>query len=164
MVGSRGCDTVQSTKEVTMKQIVIATDGSDAAGHALQQGFSLAEAVGADVAVIHVKQTPSTVLGTPYYENMVVEASRHAAAVLGDARLHGSRYGVEAEHEVVAGDPAAAIVDFARARDADVIVVGSRGLGRVSGAILGSVSRAVVQHADRPVLVAKETARVPQHA
>ena len=147
-----------------MRQIVIATDGSDAAGHALQQGFSLAAAVGAHVAVIHVKHSPSTVLGAPYYDNVVVEASRQAQAILADARLHASRYGIEADYEVVGGEPAAAIVDFARARDADLIVVGSRGLGRVSGAILGSVSRAVVQHADRPVLVAKETARVLQHA
>jgi nucleotide-binding universal stress UspA family protein len=147
-----------------MKQIVIATDGSDAAGHALQQGFSLAAAIGADVAVVHVKQAPSAVLGTPYYDNVVVEASRNAEAIIADARLDASRYDIEADYEVVTGDPAAAIVDFARARDAYLIVVGSRGLGPVSDAMVGSVSRAVVQQADRPVLVAKQTARVPQHA
>jgi nucleotide-binding universal stress UspA family protein len=145
-----------------MKQIVIATDGSDAAGHALQQGFSLAAEVGADVAVVHVRHTPSTVLGTPYYENGVVDSSHHADAVVADAKLHAARYGVDPDYEVVGGDPASAIVDFARARDADLIVVGSRGLGRVTGAILGSVSHAVVQQADRPVLIAKEPARVSQ--
>lgn len=147
-----------------MKQIVIATDGSDAAGHALQQGFSLAAALGADVSVVHVRHTPSTVLGTPYYESGVVDSSHHAEAVIADARLHAMRYGIDADYEVIGGDPATSIVEFARARDADLIVIGSRGLGRVTGAILGSVSRAVAQHADRPVLVAKEPVRVHQPA
>jgi nucleotide-binding universal stress UspA family protein len=143
-----------------MKQIVIATDGSDAAGHALDQGFSLAAALGAEVAVVHVRHTPSTMLGTPYYDHGVVDSSHHAEAVMADAKLHAIRHGVHADYEVVGGDPATAIVEFAQARDADLIVIGSRGLGRVTGAILGSVSRAVAQHADRPVLVAKEPVRV----
>jgi nucleotide-binding universal stress UspA family protein len=138
-----------------MKQIVIATDGSEASGQALDEGFSLAAATGAHASVVHVRHTPSTSLGTPYYENAVEGASLDAEAVMLDARLTAMRYAVEADFEVVGGDPAAAIVDFARARDADMIVVGSRGLGRVTGAILGSVSRTVAVHADRPVLVAK---------
>ena len=140
--------------------IVIATDGSDASGYALLDGFSLAETTGASVSVVHVRHTPSTALGTPYYNNAVIEASRHADDVLTDAKLFASRYGIDADYTTVGGEPADAIVDFARARDADLIVVGSRGLGTLTGAILGSVSRAVVQRADRPVLVAKARARV----
>ena len=109
-----------------------------------------------------MRHTPSTVLGTPYYQESLEDSSVEVEAVMLDARLHASRYEIEADYEVVGGDPSEAIVDFARARDADLIVIGSRGLGRVAGAILGSVSSAVVRHADRPVLVAKETARVLQ--
>jgi nucleotide-binding universal stress UspA family protein len=162
MAGPAGRATLRATKEVTMKRIVIATDGSDVAAHALHEGFFLAAATGANVSVVHVRHTPSTVLGTPYYEEAVEESSLDTEAVMLDARLSGMRYDVEAEYDVIGGEPATAIVDFARARDADMIVVGSRGLGRVVGAILGSVSRAVVQHADRPVLVAKARARVAE--
>lgn len=147
-----------------MKQIVVATDGSDAAAHALHEGFLLAATTGANVSVVHVRDNPPTMFGTPYYEDAVEHASLDAEAVMLDARLTGLRYEVDAEYEVIGGDPATAIVDFARARDADLIVVGSRGLGRITGAILGSVSRAVAQRADRPVLIAKAKARVAASA
>ncbi len=47
----------------------------------------------------------------------------------------------------------AAILQAARELDADVVVVGTRGLGGVKSYLLGSISHAVLQHADRPVLV-----------
>jgi nucleotide-binding universal stress UspA family protein len=107
-----------------------------------------------------VPHHPSTILGTPYYDDAVGQASLDAEAVMLDARLTASRYDVDAEYEVIGGDPAAAIVDFARARDADMIVIGSRGLGAITGTVLGSVSRAVARQADRPVLIAKAKTRV----
>jgi Universal stress protein family len=51
------------------------------------------------------------------------------------------------------GDAAEQIVELARARDAAMIVVGSRGHGAVAGALLGSVSSPVIHRSDRPVLV-----------
>jgi nucleotide-binding universal stress UspA family protein len=57
--------------------------------------------------------------------------------------------------ELLEGSPAEAILELARSRDVDQIVVGSRGLGTVRGALLGSVSSEIVHHADRPVLVAR---------
>jgi nucleotide-binding universal stress UspA family protein len=54
------------------------------------------------------------------------------------------------------GDPREALLEVARSENADLIVVGSRGLGAVAGALLGSVSSKVVHHADRPVLVARQ--------
>ena len=50
-------------------------------------------------------------------------------------------------------------MSFADNRSADLIVVGSRGYGPLAGALLGSVSSSVVQHASVPVLVAKSASR-----
>jgi nucleotide-binding universal stress UspA family protein len=65
--------------------------------------------------------------------------------------------GFHAQGRVVSGRAWRAICQVATELDAEVIVLGARGLGRVQSALLGSVSSAVLVHAKRPVLV------VPRH-
>ena len=143
-----------------MKRILIATDGSQGAGTALEQGFELAQDLGAAATVLYVGHSPAPILGAPYYQDMISEEARHARAVIADARLYATRYDVEVAYEVVEGDPVDTVLELARARDVDLIVVGSRGLGSVRGLVLGSVSNAILHQADRPVLVAKGHSRV----
>ena len=56
------------------------------------------------------------------------------------------------------GDVASAVLETAAALDADLVVMGTRGLGGMRSFVLGSVSQAVVHHADRPVLVVPSAA------
>jgi nucleotide-binding universal stress UspA family protein len=62
--------------------------------------------------------------------------------------------GVAARYLVWEGKPGEAILEAARAEDAAVIVVGSHRRGRLGRLVLGSVSRHIVERADRPVIVA----------
>jgi nucleotide-binding universal stress UspA family protein len=142
-----------------MKRILIATDGSTGAGHALEAGLSLATEVGAEVVVAYVRQPASSFLGAPYYQDVITEEARHSNAVITDAKLYAAPYDVEVDYEVVEGDPVEAILALARVRDVDLIVVGSRGLGAVRTLVLGSVSTGILHQADRPVLVARMGAR-----
>jgi nucleotide-binding universal stress UspA family protein len=141
-----------------MKRILIASDGSDCAGEALREGLSIAAEMGAAVTVLYVRQPPSPYLGEPYYQDVLSEEARRERTVLDDAKRHAAFYDVEVEYEVLEGDAVEGILQLAQSRDADLIVVGSRGLGSFSSLMLGSVSTAVLHQSDRPVLVAKTAA------
>jgi nucleotide-binding universal stress UspA family protein len=72
-----------------------------------------------------------------------------------DARSRLERPGVTLEDRILVGRPSVAIVDDAREMHADLIVLGSRGHGRLEEMLLGSTSSEVVDHARTPVLVAR---------
>jgi len=80
---------------------------------------------------------------------MVLSEQRLAAA-RARAELLGLS-GVQVETQT--GDVAQSIIDIARREQADAIVLGKRGLGRLAGLVLGSVSQKVVSHADCAVIV-----------
>jgi len=141
-----------------MKQILVATDGSENGRHALDEAVELAAAAGAKLTVVYVRHAPLPVLGEPVYQRSLSLELRHANETVAIATGLAHTAGVEAEAEVLEGDPAKRIVELARLLDVDLIVVGSRGLGTVAGALLGSVSRDVLHHADRPVLIAARRA------
>jgi nucleotide-binding universal stress UspA family protein len=137
------------------KQFLIATDGSPGAQEAVQQGLALAREAAAAVTLVYVRHAPLPVLGDPYYQRALSDELARARVVIEEAADSASRAGTEVQTAVLEGDPAEAIVRFGRAREVDLIVVGSRGRGAIAGALLGSVSEGVVHRADRPVLVVK---------
>jgi nucleotide-binding universal stress UspA family protein len=79
-----------------------------------------------------------------------VSADRKA---LGDAATRAASRGVRATTELLVGDPADEIVAYADSVDAEAIVVGTRGRGSITGALVGSVSQRVLRDARLPVLV-----------
>ena len=146
------------------KQLIVATDGSPGAREALEQGLGLAREAGAAVTLVYVRQKPPAVLGDLFYQRSLSQELLRARAVLADAVSLAAEQGIETDFEVLEGDPARAVLDLARARQADLIVVGSRGRGMVAGALLGSVSSSIVRDADRPVLVVKQRSRARRAA
>jgi nucleotide-binding universal stress UspA family protein len=141
--------------------IVVGYDGSDAGRAALL--FAARQAgPGGRVFVVGAYELPPDFLGSPNYDRLLSERRGHAEALLADLPLHsGELAGPEYETELVGGPAAEAIADIARARHADEIVVGARGLGRVR-ALLGSVSHELLHIADRPVVVIPSAAIRPQ--
>lgn len=147
-----------------MKRIVIAYDGSDGGREALEQGLQLARNARAVATVVYVRHATLPIIGDPFYERALSRELRRGRDVLAEARAFAADAGVVAETELLEGDPAEQILDLARLRDAELIVVGSRGRGAVAEALLGSVSHAIVHEADRPVLVARRRARRERRA
>jgi nucleotide-binding universal stress UspA family protein len=137
--------------------VVIATDGSESAEQAVVAGARVARTLGTKAVLVYVRPAIGT-LGEPYYQERLSEQMTHARAALDRAQTLVRQEGCEADTEVLEGNPPDEVVELARARNAPLIVVGSRGLGAVAGALLGSVSSAIIHRTDRPVLVVPSAA------
>jgi nucleotide-binding universal stress UspA family protein len=136
-----------------MATIVVGTDGSDNSAAAVSEALDLAKRLDAKVVFVAVSPPVSELLGDPNYKDRVSENLNRARQALEAVKAAAESAGVEAEYELIEGDPAEEIANFAELRDADLVVVGTRGLGAIAGSLLGSVSSAVVRRSSRPVVV-----------
>ena len=132
--------------------VVIATDGSQGAEAAVNAGARVARTIGTSAILVYVRPSLGP-LGDPYYQEKLTEQMAYARAALERARELLAQEGIDGEEEILEGSAADRVVELARARNAPLIVVGSRGLGAVAGALLGSASSGIIHRADRPVLV-----------
>jgi nucleotide-binding universal stress UspA family protein len=139
-----------------MATIVVGTDGSKGSEAALAEGFDLAKRLGAKVLVVAVTAHVSDVLGGSVYKRKLSDHLNRARAALDVARTMADDAEVEAEFETFEGDAAEEIAMIAESRDADLVVVGTRGHGGIAGSLLGSVSADVVRRSKRPVVVVHE--------
>jgi len=137
------------------RTVVVGHDGSPAARAAL--AFAAADA-GPDglVVAVHAYAPVPDWLGAPNYDEVLIAHQRRGRALLDDLAAHAAP-GVRLETSLLEGAPARALLAAAEARDADEVVVGSRGFSPLRGA-LGSVSHALLHEADRPVVVIPERA------
>ena len=146
-------------KEDTMERIVIATDGSESAHEAIELGLELATEQGAEPIFVHVVPEidvmPASGFGMAIPPAVPHEPTDDDRAPLEAALELAAEEGIDARTELLAGNPAAEIVAYADTVDADLIVVGSRGHGRIASALLGSVSRGVLSESKRPVLIVR---------
>jgi len=136
-------------------RIVVGVDGSESSRAALAWAVRQAALTGATVDAVHAWHIPVTygygygyamVLPVPDLEKLAGRVIDKAVAEVADLAS-----GVEIRAVTVEGNPARALLDAAK--DADLLVVGSRGHGGFTEALLGSVSQHCVHHADCPVVV-----------
>lgn len=117
-------------------RVLIATDGSATADRAARKGYELAESVQAKVDIVFV--------GHPATGGLITQDT--VAVYGGD---------VDTDVHLRQGDPGERIVDTAKEVDADLIVIGNKGLKGARGFLLGSVPEHVIEQADRDVLVCR---------
>jgi nucleotide-binding universal stress UspA family protein len=134
------------------RKILVAVDGSPQSHAALRLALDMAQRYRASLCLLHAFPHVSDLLGTPQYEHLLA-----ARALIGETLLDSARteIGDEApvETQLIEGPPAPAILRVAQEEGYDLIVLGSRGQGQLAGLLLGSVSSAVAQRADCPVLI-----------
>ncbi len=148
--------------------IVVCYDGSEDAKAAVESAAALLGAEPATVLTVWepyidtLAQTGFGLVYAPVDDAPDIDAALRQRALEtaeeGAALLRKAGGTVEALVEQRETSVAAAVLDVARRLDADAIVIGTRGRGGVKSALLGSVSHALVQHADRPVVVVPSAA------
>jgi nucleotide-binding universal stress UspA family protein len=148
-------------------KILLATDGSEDAKLAATTAVDVANSTSSELRVVYVKQLPyvsgavsywsGVPSGYPYTDPELDHDIEQQARKLLDAEVEEVRSagGTVAEAHLRIGTAAREIVALAEDIEAGLIVMGSRGLGGIRGALMGSVSEAVVKHAHCPVLVVR---------
>lgn len=130
------------------EKIVLAVDGSEHSRKAAEVTAGLGRD-GAEVLVVHVHEVGVVAsIETPSDAQSLVDG---VVRELNDAGLKSTGSAVTAR----AGSTAPALLDAAKAFDADVIVMGTRGLSDFAGLLLGSIAHKVIHHAECPVLVVR---------
>jgi nucleotide-binding universal stress UspA family protein len=151
------------------KKILVAFDGSEASKHALDHAVNIAEPYDAELLVVSV--VPRVMM--PVFPDEGFGAAPITAAQdmseyqqkmrgiynksLEDAKKDVNEHfpDLKVSIKLLEGRPSSTIVNEAETEDADLIVIGSRGIGGITGWILGSTSRNVVESCTKPILVVK---------
>ncbi len=141
------------------KAIVVGTDGSDRASGAVQEAIALAQMSGATLHVVHVVRPASAAMaGTEHVDAAAIadalttirdEADELCARVCEQAE----RQGVATEAHTVEGDPADVIITVAETVNADLVVIGNRGMSGIKRFVLGSVPNKVSHHCPCSLLI-----------
>lgn len=137
-------------------KILLAVDGSEEAEGAARAGVDLSNKTGSELHVIYVGPLPTTMYAPESLDYMHDMAERAGRRIMDEQMQKIKDMGGEvAEEHLVIGRPDAHIVKVGEEMGAGLLVVGSRGIGFMRRALLGSVSESAVHHAHCPVLVVR---------
>ena len=121
------------------ERILVGTDGSNTAAMAVDRAVEVASAFGSTLTIASAGRADQA------QKVVESEAARHASA------------GVKIETQVLAGDPASALVELAESAGFDLLVVGNKGMTGASRFFLGSVPNKISHHIHRALLIVRTT-------
>lgn len=146
-----------------LKTILVATDASPASNRAINLAADMAARYDATLHLLYVirdMQLPPELKKMAEVEKLVGARSDVldfvGKKILNDARERAIKKGAGKVHTAAEhGDPASAILRYAKRRKIDLIVLGTRGLGQVKGMLMGSVSRKVTNISETNCLIVR---------
>lgn len=148
---------------IKLRKLLVPTDFSESARHALTYGTSFAREYGAELTLLHVVENltvgyASDLFPVPMAE-VFQEISGYAKTELSKLAKVAREKDVAVVEQVVQGKPSAEIIRFAQEQKIDMIVLGTHGKGMLDQALFGSTTERVVRRAPCPVL----TVRLAEH-
>ena len=135
------------------KNVLIAVDGSDYSNKALACAKDMAETYRATLWLVHVLAHTSDMLGYNDFEKLYAKRKHAGQSILDDALASLGESNFEIHQELLEGPEPDAILACAKKNQADLIIMGTRGMGALKGLLVGSVSRKVIHLATCPVMV-----------
>ena len=134
------------------RRILVAVDGSPYGDHAVEQAISLGEVCSSTIYALSVAEIhPEYLAEAP---KLVERVEKEARQIAEEAKAKVEKAGLTGETMTrTMAQPAEAILEFAREKEIDLIVMGTRGRSRIKRLILGSVAQRVVGQAPCPVMV-----------
>lgn len=139
------------------KVVVVGVDGSDQSVRAASVAADLCRCHGAHLHVVTVVRPPEGwwgIVGSPPPADALASSMSQAQQTILDAAIGGiDLEGVEWDATEEIGEPATALADVCRDKEADVLVVGRRGAGLVERLVIGSVADRLAHYAPCPVLI-----------
>lgn len=137
------------------EHILLAVDGSEHAVRAAKVAADLARRMESELRIVVAYDPIPPFLGEPNMQAAINARLEDAQALLKKAEAVVGEVPGGVHSEMLEGSSAEAIIEVANTRKSDLIVIGSRGLGRLAGLVLGSTSQKVVSHAPCPVLIVR---------
>lgn len=151
------------------KSIVVGTDFSDTAAQAVDHAAAIAKAFNATLHIVTAFRPAMTSSvaassleamaygGAEFLQEAESKIADEVDATLGGMSKKLSADGLSVKTHGCAGDPSDALIDIAEKVNADLIVIGNRGMGGVKRFVLGSVPNKITHHAPCSVLVVHTT-------
>jgi nucleotide-binding universal stress UspA family protein len=143
--------------------LLLATDGSEFSEEAVRKGINLAKASGSKVTALTVIEfNPDLEAFSPNFIEPIGMESE-AVAHVNSIKERAEKEGVACETLVEQGQPFEVILNKAKEKGANLIVMGSHGRTGVAKLLMGSVTERVIGHSECDVLVVKAKKRISAH-
>ena len=138
-----------------MKKILVPFDGSETALRALEFAAGIGKPFGSEIMVVNVIVPYDYTKVPPRKPKNAIEEAEMAAKEPDPTPLDKLGCTTASYRLIVDIDPAERILEYAKTAEADMIVLGNRGMGMLAELLMGSVSMKISQYAECPVVIVK---------
>ncbi len=141
-----------------MKKILVAVDNSDHSQKVLAEALKFAEALDAEVELLTVYQDFPSGATELSLTDLGAIRSKNVEIIKENLEQEAEKFrekGINVTITIDKGHPAQLICDYAKKRDYSFIIIGNRGLGRISELMLGSISNRVAHCAETSIIIVK---------
>ena len=135
--------------------VLVAVDGSEHGLKAARVAGEMARRLQADLWVVVAYDPVPTYIGQPNLQEAITARLAYSTNILSAAQAEIGKIPGAIRTEALEGPPAEAILNVADTRAVDLIIMGTRGLGRLASVVIGSQSQKVIAHAKCPVLLVR---------